>query len=74
MFEFKVKGMTCPSCAKSMKSALLSIDSKVEVEVNLITQTVKVKSNRSEKEIAVLIEEAGYPVIESKITNVKEAL
>lgn len=74
MYEFKVKGMTCPTCAKSMKSALLSIDSKVEVEVNLISQTVKVKSNKSEKEIADIIEEAGYPVIESKSMNLKEVL
>lgn len=74
MYELKVKGMTCPSCAKSMKKALLSIDSKVEVEVNLITQTVKVKSDKSEKQISELIEEAGYPVIESRKINTQEAI
>lgn len=66
MYEFKVQGMTCPSCAKSMKKALLTIDSKVDVEVNLPAKTVRVSSSKSENEIAALIEEAGYPILERR--------
>ncbi len=66
MYEFKVQGMTCPSCAKSMRMALHSIDAEADVEVNLPSQTVKVKSSKSQKEVAAIIEEAGYPVLEAR--------
>lgn len=69
MYEFKVKNMTCPSCAKSMKKALLTLDPTVDVEVNLPTQTVRVMSDKSQSEISSLIEEAGYPVIEGRKVN-----
>lgn len=69
MYEFKVKGVTCPSCARAMKKALLTIDPKVYVEVSLPAQTVKVESDRSEAEIAALIEEVGYPVLEGRKIN-----
>ncbi|MGE0762968.1 MAG: heavy-metal-associated domain-containing protein [Bdellovibrionales bacterium] len=63
MYEIKVSGMTCGSCANSMSYALKSIDPNVEVSVDLKSQTVKVKSNREQTEITALIEEAGYPVL-----------
>ena len=66
MYEIKVKGMTCGSCANSLTYALKSIDPKVELSVDIKTQLVRVKSDRSEKEISAIIEETGYPVIESK--------
>ncbi|MGZ5279386.1 MAG: heavy-metal-associated domain-containing protein [Pseudobdellovibrionaceae bacterium] len=66
MFEFKVKGMTCPSCARVMRKAISSLDPEVDLEINLPAQTVKVKTNKTEQEIASIIEEAGYPVLESR--------
>lgn len=66
MYEVKVSGMTCGSCASAITHALKTIDPKVKVSVDLQTQIVRVESDKNEKEITTLIEEAGYPVSESK--------
>ena len=66
MYVFKVKGMTCPSCARVMKLELAKMDSEADVEVNLPSQTVKVTSTVSESRIASIIEATGFSVIESK--------
>lgn len=67
MFEVKVTGMSCPSCASSIEHALRSIDPKVEVSVDIPAQTVRVKSQKEEKAITSLIEEAGFSVVGVKI-------
>lgn len=64
MYEIKVKGMTCGSCANSINYALRSLDPKVQVTADIKTQTLRVQSERSQTELAPLIEEAGYPVLE----------
>ena len=69
MYEVKVSGMTCGSCASSITHALKTIDPKVKVSVDLQTQTVRVESDKNENDITALIEEAGYPVSESKKVN-----
>jgi copper chaperone CopZ len=70
MYQFKVSGMTCPSCARALKKALSIIDSNIDVEVNLPMQTIKVKSLKSAAEISRIIEEAGYPV--TNVTNLSQ--
>lgn len=66
MYEVKVSGMTCGSCANSITHALKTIDPKVKVSVDVQTQTVRVESDKNEKDITALIEEVGYPVSASK--------
>lgn len=66
MYEVKVSGMTCGSCANSMEYALKTIDPKVKVSVDLKSQTVKVESDRDQNQITALIEDAGYPVLSAK--------
>ena len=66
MYEIKVTGMTCGSCASSLTHVLKSIDPKVKVGVDIRTQTVTVQSEKDEKQIVALIDDAGYPVISSK--------
>ena len=66
MYEVKVEGMTCHSCANSINFALKSIDPKVSVSVDLKSQTVTVKSSKPQSEIKALIEDAGYPVLAVK--------
>lgn len=65
MYEFKVQGMTCRSCASAMKKSIMTLDPNVDLEVNLVTQTVKVKTVKTQSEVAVLIEEAGFPVLQA---------
>jgi len=66
MFEIKVSEMTCSSCAGSIKYVLRKVDPTAEVKVNLKDQTVQVQSNQEESVISKLIEEAGFPVLESR--------
>ena len=66
MYEYKVSGMTCPSCAKAIARTLQRIDPKVEVRVDISRQLVRVDSSKNIEDIAQLINEAGYPVSESK--------
>ncbi len=66
MYEMKVEGMDCASCANSIAYALRSIDAGVEVSVDVPSQIVRVKSGRDEASIKALIEEAGYPVKSSR--------
>lgn len=66
MYEFKVQGMTCRNCVNSLKKAIQALDPKVDLEVNLPAQTVKVRSDIDLNSIERAIEEAGYPVIEKR--------
>lgn len=63
MYEVKVNGMTCPSCASSINHVLRSVDSTADATVDIGTQTVKVRSRKAQEEIAATIEEAGFPVV-----------
>lgn len=63
MHEVKVSGLTCGGCVKSLSNALKAIDSKLEVDVDLNTQMVRIKSEKSQEEIALTIEEAGFKVV-----------
>lgn len=66
MYELKVTGMTCGSCAGSMTYALRAVDPDVELKVDIKTQTVTVKSHLEKERIISVIEETGFPVLQSK--------
>lgn len=66
MYEIKVSEMTCGSCASSIKHVLKTVDPEVEIKINLKTQTVQVQSSQPVEVINKLIEEAGFPVLESR--------
>jgi copper chaperone len=63
MYEFKVQGMTCGSCANTITYALRSIDPKVKVSADIKSQTLRVESNQDQGALSNLIEEAGYTVV-----------
>lgn len=66
MYEVKVNGMTCGSCASSIRHVVKRVDPDAEVEVNIKNQTVQVKTKESAVTIAKLIEESGFPVVSTK--------
>lgn len=68
MFEIKVSGMTCGGCVNSVTKALKSFDSNALVEVSLENQLIKINSLKPKSEIANVIEEAGFSVLETKET------
>jgi copper chaperone len=62
MYEFKVQGMTCGSCANTITYALRSIDPKVKVSTDVKSGTIRVESSQDQTALSSLIEEAGYAV------------
>lgn len=66
MYEYKIEGMTCGGCVKSITKAIKSRDDKAEVNIDLRGQIVKVKSERSIDEIGNLICEIGFPILKKE--------
>lgn len=66
MYTFKVSGMTCPSCASSIKAVLKRKDPEIEVSVDIQHQIVKVKSSLNREALADMINDIGYPVEKSE--------
>ena len=62
MYELKVDGMTCGGCASAISKTLKALDPAAEVNVDLPSKKVQVKSERKLKEIAETIEDAGFSV------------
>jgi copper chaperone len=53
--------MTCAGCAKSVTSALLSIDPQARIETDPPAREVRVESVLDESAFLVALSEAGYP-------------
>lgn len=66
MYVVKVSDLTCGSCAHSIKSVLQHADPSLELSVDLKEQTLTVKTNLEENKLKTLIEDAGFPVKETK--------
>jgi copper chaperone len=62
MHEFKVEGMSCSGCVRSITNAIKLLDPQSEVSVDLKENSVKVNSEKAESEIEAVIENAGYTV------------
>ena len=63
MYEFKVDGMSCQGCVKSVTQAIKATDSKANVSVDLASKKVQVQTTLSQKEVEEIIEEAGFTVM-----------
>jgi copper chaperone len=62
MYELRVDGMTCSGCANSVKKAVQMVDSNAEVNVDMVSKTVSVKSDAALDEVKSAIDGAGYTV------------
>ena len=63
MYELRVDGMTCTGCASSVKKAVQRVDGNAEVDVDLTTKIVRVKSSAALDTVKSAIDDAGYTVI-----------
>lgn len=63
MVEFKVQGMTCGGCVRSITGAVQGVDASAEVEVDLSGKTVAVSSRAGVEELRQAIEGAGFEVL-----------
>lgn len=62
MYELRVDGMTCSGCANSVKKAVQMVDSNAEVNIDMVSKTVSVKSDAALDEVKSAIDRAGYTV------------
>lgn len=60
MIEFKVEGMTCNHCVRTVTRAVQSVDPGAEVNVDLEGGKVRVKGKGSVDALSRVINEAGY--------------
>lgn len=59
--QFRIEGMTCGGCAKSVTAAITSVDARAKVEANPAARTVEVETSASEARILKVLDQAGYP-------------
>lgn len=60
MAVFRVADMTCGNCAGRIKRALVTVDDKAQIEINLHDRLVRISGTVTEAEFAETIQEAGY--------------
>lgn len=65
-YEFVTEGMSCGNCVKHVTKAIQGVDPQADVQIDLTQQMVRVKSAQASKTLESAMEEAGYPVLESK--------
>lgn len=60
MVRFKVPGMTCGGCARSITKAIQSVDPAAKIATNVPDRLVTVETAANEQSLAAVIREAGY--------------
>lgn len=61
MHVFKVEGMSCGHCVKTVTQAIQAADAQAQVEVDLGAAEVRVSSVLDAAQLTALINKAGYP-------------
>lgn len=62
MIEFKVPGMTCGGCVRSITGALQRVDPNAQIGVDLSGKMVSVSSRARVEQLRQAIEGAGFEV------------
>ena len=65
MLTLQVKGMTCNHCVKAVTQAVMELDPKAEVKVDLTSGRVEVATSAQGPAVAAAVAEAGYEVVSS---------
>lgn len=60
MHSFKVGGMSCGHCVRSITEAIRALDAAAEVQVELAEGEVRVASNQAPESLLAAIRAAGY--------------
>jgi copper chaperone len=62
--QYRVLGMTCDHCVRSVRDEVAAIDGVTSVEVDLASGQVTIESDRpvADIDVAAAVDEAGYEV------------
>ncbi len=71
MKKYKVSGMSCAACSSRVEKAVNSLEGVTSCNVNLLTNSLVVEGNVSDREIISAVENAGYEA--ELFKNVKTA-
>ena len=58
--KYKVSGMTCGGCARSVTNAILAQDAQAKVDVDLPSGIVSVSGNLPAEKVKEAVEGAGF--------------
>jgi len=61
MLQFHIPNMTCGSCARPVRDALLSVDPLAQIETDTPARQVRVETALDEAAFIAVLAEAGYP-------------
>lgn len=64
--EFKVQGLTCGGCVRSVTNAIQQVDAAATVQVDLAAGRVSVTSSTDRRRVERAIRDAGYEVTEQQ--------
>ena len=62
--EFKVQGMDCANCARSIESAVARMDGVAQCELNFSTETLRVTGTAEKADLSSLVSNLGYTLID----------
>ena len=60
--QFRVPEIHCDGCVRSLTGAIRDVDGKAEVEADLASKLVRVRSTAADTAIAEAIRDAGFSV------------
>ena len=60
MKTLNLPGMTCGGCARSVTTAILSLDPSATVKADVAARRVVVETTKSDDELRKSVENAGY--------------
>jgi copper chaperone len=61
--RFKIDNMTCGGCARSVTRAIQKLDPAAQVDIDLETHLVQVRSQRPQGDVAQALEAVGFPPV-----------
>ena len=67
MLQYKVSGMSCGHCVKSVTSAVKKVAPMADINVDLTLGEVTVNGSEAKEKIAAAITDAGFEVRESAV-------
>ena len=66
--KFRIDTMTCGSCARSVTRTIQKLDPAAQVDIDLGSHLVEVRSERPEGEVARALEAVGFPPVAASLS------
>jgi copper chaperone len=61
--EFRIDAMTCGGCARSVTRTIQKLDPGAQVDIDVETRRVAVRSSASPEALATALDAAGFPAV-----------